>query len=285
MTIPYRKVTGENGISTLTVDVGLGDFKTIASTHPHFEQIVAGLDDDDRSVFELIDVGAGITRRFRQITDRISYDGSNILFDGDVIHSVLAEQLQRALESGEQNYEAIAKFWEKLEGNPNEHSRTQSYDWLVAHSFQITPEGDIVGFKGVHNGQGGFVSGNRSQATGKPSAFVDGVAVPPLSTVPNNIGTVVSMPRSEVAHDPSEACARGLHVSTRSYAADYGNVIIEVHVNPRDIVSVPTDGGGEKVRVCKYKVARVAVSEHEMGKTPVLANASNTWVGDVGYRV
>jgi hypothetical protein len=40
--------------------------------------------------------------------------------------------------------------------------------------------------------------------------------------------------------------------------------IVEIHTNPRDVVSVPTDGGGEKVRVCRYRVAAVV-------RTPLVA--------------
>lgn len=258
------------------------------SRHPHFEAIKAALASGDESVFDLFDVGTGIAKRFEQITDRVSYDGKNILFDGDPIHSALANQVQRALEANEPSFAPLARFWEKLESNPNEHSRTQAYDWLACHKFQITEDGDIVGYKGVtSDGNGGYISTTSSRVPGVPSAFVDGVPVPPLSVVPNKVGSVVTMPRSEVAHDPREACKRGLHVSTRSYAEGYGRrgAILEVHVNPRDIVSVPTDGGGEKVRVCRYKIARI--SESENGDAPVLRpnETKNSWVGDVGYAV
>jgi hypothetical protein len=33
--------------------------------------------------------------------------------------------------------------------------------------------------------------------------------------------------------------------------------MLEVHVNPRDVVSVPTDSNWQKVRCCRYKVVDV----------------------------
>jgi hypothetical protein len=43
-------------------------------------------------------------------------------------------------------------------------------------------------------------------------------------------------------------------VGTYDYAKRYANgALLKVHVNPRDVVSVPT-GEGEKVRVCRYVV-------------------------------
>lgn len=263
---------------------------TADEKHPHFRAILQGLEAGDPNVWRLFDVLTGVVSSFNAITDRVSYDGEQVLWDGDPVHSTLADQLVRAIEDGNpDNYTALAKFWEKLESNPNEHSRTQAYDWLSCHKFQITPEGDVVGFKGVSrdpNGNG-WVSGWASQVPDVPSAYVDGQPIAPLSQVPNNIGTVVTMPRSEVIHDPRQACKRGLHVSTRGYAGSYAHgTILEVHVNPRDIVSVPTDGGGAKVRACRYYIAREAVSDEEMGASPVLReNGPSIWPGDVGYKV
>jgi hypothetical protein len=263
------------------------------SFHPHFDEIVAGLRSGDNRVWDLFDVAGGIRRRFEQITDRVSWNGSEILWDGDPIHSVLADQLARAVQEGKSaNYTALAKFWEKVESNPEPHSREQAYDFLAAHKFQITPEGDVIGFKGVSktytaaDGVDVYHSVARSQVTGVPSAFVNGKPIEPLSTVPQSIGDTVTMPRSEVAHDPTQACKRGLHVATHGYASGYGTVL-EVHVNPRDIVSVPNDGLGAKVRVCRYYVAGVAGKENEYGQTVVRESnsADAQWAGDVGYKV
>ena len=256
--------------------------------HPHYQAILDGLQAGDESVYDLFDVAGGVMRRFQQITDRVTWDGTNVRLDGDVVHSAIADQIRRTIEVGEQDYRPLVRFWEKLESNPNEHSRQQAYDFLAAHTFQITEDGDVVGFKGVSRNEAGeFVSGWSSQVPDVPSAYVDGEPVPPQSVVPNKVGSVVTMPRGEVIHDPSQACRRGLHVSTRSYAESYGRqgAVLEVHVNPRDIVSVPTDGGGEKVRVCRYRVARVALDSYS--DRPVLRDNDSTpsWAGDVGYRV
>lgn len=261
--------------------------------HPHWNSILAGLRAGDPSVWGLFDVAKAVMTNFEAITDRVAFDGTDILWDGDPVHSVLAEQLERAVRDGNpDNYRALALFWEKLESNPSEHSRTQAYDWLASHKFQITPDGDVVGFKGVtktYNAADGvevFHSKFSSEVPGIPSGYVNGKPIPEKSKIPQAIGDIVTMPRSEVVHNPRLSCERGLHVATRAYAGGYGTVL-EVHVNPRDIVSVPTDANGAKVRVCRYKVARLAISEAEMGVSPVLRDnpTPNVWAGDVGYKV
>lgn len=289
MTIPHFISRG-GAVEVVTVfdETRPNPVLTADANHPHYQAILDGLLAGDESVYDLFDVAGGVMRRFQQITDRVTWDGTNVRLDGDVVHSAIADQIRRTIETGEQDYRPLVRFWEKLESNPNEHSRQQAYDFLAAHTFQITEDGDVVGFKGVtRTVDGEFVSGWSSQVPDVPSAYVDGEPVPPQSVVPNKVGTVVTMPRGEVIHDPTQACRRGLHVSTRSYAEAYGRngAVLEVHVNPRDIVSVPTDGGGEKVRVCRYRVARVALDSYS--DRPVLRDNDKTpsWAGDVGYRV
>lgn len=256
------------------------------SFHPHWNAIIRGLESGDPNVWELFDVATGVVNRFNQVTDRVSWNGKDVLWDGDPVHSALAEHLSRVIQSGDENgFVATAKFWEKLESNPNAHSREQAFGWLSASQFQITPDGDVVGYKGViANGDGTFRSWAKSSVTGSPSAFVNGEPLPERTHVTQSVGDIVTMPRSEVKHDPSVHCHRGLHVATRDYAAGYGDVILEVHVNPRDIVSVPNDANGAKVRACRYLVARIAGQEGDT--RPVLTDEpAPIWTGNVGYRV
>lgn len=286
-------LTQGNGPATVTAFNAASDSPVYSAddSHPHWDAIIEGLRSGDDGVWELFDVATGVLNQFKKVTDRVSWNGSEVLWDGDPIHTALADHLARAIAEGNvDNYTALAKFWEKLESNPEAHSREQAYDWLACHKFQITPEGDVVGYKGVRPGYVAadgvqvYHSTASSQVKGAPSAYVNGKAIPELSTVPQAIGDEVTMPRSEVAHDPSEACKRGLHVATYGYASGYGTVL-EVHVNPRDIVSVPTDGRGAKVRVNRYVAARIATEPADDGSAVLRESAENVWAGDVGYKV
>ena len=277
-----RDARGNATVTAFNVNDPEG-IKVADNHHPHFDAIVEGLRTGDPAVWDLFDVAGGMMRRFEKITDRVSFDGSNILWDGDPVHSVIAEQVKRALESGESNYEALARFWEKLETNPNDHSREQAYEFLASHDFQITADGDLVGYKGVYaNDDGSYSSWHASTVADKPSAYVNGKPLPPLSKVTARLGDEVSMPRSEVKHDPRVACHRGLHIATFNYAKGYGNTVVEVIVNPRDFVSVPTDGGGQKVRACAFKMSRVVTEANSGG--PVLKTDAPAWMPDVSYR-
>jgi hypothetical protein len=263
---------------------------TAHQSHPNFVKILDGLRRGDPSVWDLFDVAGGIMRRFQQVSERYSWNGSDVLFDGDPVDGPFADLLSRSLEEGNvENYTALAKFGEKVAQNPSEWSREQSFRFLSNHRFQITADGDVVAYKSVYDtgrvdaqGRKVYESGYASKVKGKPSAFVNGVAVPELSKVPQSIGDVVTMPRSEVDEDPNRSCSRGLHVATVNYWGGFKPGVIEVHVNPRDFVAIP-NAEDAKARVHRYYVSRVAV---EPDSSTVLTDAPTyQWAGDVGYRV
>lgn len=249
------------------------------SSHPHWQAIMTGLENNDHSIYELFDVQGGMVKRLKVLSDRVDYDGKNILFDGDVIHSALSEQILRFIQQGVGDYAPLVRFWEKLASNPNEHSREQLYRWLKTHNFTITDDGDIVGYKGVKVIWQDRAEGFRSIHSGK--AVVDGKEV--NGFVPNEPGAVITMPRSEVQHDPRVGCHSGLHVGTWDYANNFAQgAVLEVHVNPRDVVSVPTDCSDAKLRCCKYKVVQ-KLGKHYDGNA-VRPAEDYAWSGDVGYK-
>lgn len=274
----------ESGSRGSVVVLGPNGILQADSFHPHWQAISDAFDAGDESIYGLFDVREGLGRRLENLSERVSYNGEDILFDGTPVHSVLADQIKRALESGEADYMPLIRFWEKLESNPQQHSKEQAYRWLATHDFKITEDGDVVAYKGVvDNKNGTFSSISSSNVPDTPSGYVDGVPVPPLSTVTQKIGSVVTMPRDEVKHDPSVACHRGLHVGDWSYARGFARgAVLEVHVNPRDIVSVPNDERSRKVRTCKYKVVSVVTSEYSGGPVLRPAEVEETWE-DVGY--
>lgn len=245
------------------------------SNHPHWAAILNGLRAGDWSVFDLFDVQGGLVKKLTSLSDRVSFDGENILFDGDVQSGPLADHLIRCLESGVQDYGPVVKFWEKVSTNPDQRSREQLFTWLRNCEFTITEDGDILGYKGVTTeSEGSFLSIHSG------TAYVDGEEV--KGRIPNNPGTVVTMPRSQVRNDPNTHCSYGLHVGDWSYASSFGHgVVLEVHVNPRDVVSIPNDHSYRKMRACKYKVVKVREQE---SRKPIESFDEDAYGwNDVGY--
>lgn len=254
----FYQITSTEGHGAVTV-FDSGEAYTATDEHPNFRAIVASLieDDTDTSVLDLFDVARQAAAKLTRLTERVSVADGTVYFDGDRVDDSIAKAILRFAQQGVDDWKPLVAFMENVAANPNEHSRAQLYDWLVRYDFTITPEGHFIGYKGVQRDpEHGFVSIHRGPAV------VDGVAV--NGNVPNRIGAVVEIGRSVVHHDPSVGCSTGLHVGTFDYARSFGRgVVLECHVNPRDVVSVPTDCGWAKVRTCRYKVVDIIEVPYE----------------------
>lgn len=243
----YTLVGTEDG-SVITVFIPGRDPLVAHSTHPNFSEILVRVFDREPSVVDLFDVAVTAASRFQRLTERVTAASGRLYLDGEEVHNSLATQVCRFLSEGVEDWKPLVNFFENVQANPNEHSREQLYDWLSRRDFTITSDGMIVGYKGVQkDGNGDYTSISRG------TALVDGESF--TGQIPNPIGALVEMPRGEVHHDPSSGCSTGLHVGTYEYARSFSRqALLEVHVNPRDVVSVPTDSDWAKMRVCRYKV-------------------------------
>lgn len=259
MPLSFTINSADNGQQFVTIWAN-GVLTTPADdSHPNFQMIVnkcmdhaAGGEVDPQEVLDLFDIPATIERKFQRLSDRVTVEHGKIMFDGDECQPALSTQIIRFMDEGH-DFEPLVKFMEKIQSNPQEDSRTQAYAWLNNHDFTITEEGDVVGYKGVgSDGDGGYCSGFAG------TAMVNDVLYENVR-IPNAVGDTVTMPRSAVAHDPHAACHTGLHIGTFDYATAYSTngAMLRVIVNPRDIVSVPYDAAGEKIRVCRYVVDEI----------------------------
>lgn len=228
-----------------------GQMVSATDTHPNWAGIRAGVAADDPNVVDLFDIGVTAQARFDKLSERVSVKGGKVFFDNQPTHNALTEQVVRFIEDGQEDFGPLVEFFEKVQSNPNEHSREQLYSWLDVHDFTILPNGNFVGYKGVRSVA--TTDGVKYESISHGTAISDGVEY--TGAIPNPIGSVIEMPRDAVQHDPSVGCHTGLHVGTWNYASGFAQgAVLKVEVNPRDVVSVPTDCGHQKLRTCRYNV-------------------------------
>lgn len=236
---------GDTFVSAFVPGVGP---KAAHSSHPYFDAIVQGLLDGDEGVVELFDLSATAAAKFERLSERVTLKGGKLYLDGEVVNNALTQQVLRFIEEGVGDWQPLVSFFENVQANPNRHSREQLYNWLAGRAFSITEDGMIVGYKGVRED-------GRSIHSGR--AIVDGQEM--SGHIPNELGSVIEMPRGEVTFDPAVGCHYGLHVGSFDYAKSFAQgQLLEVVVNPRDVVSVPTDSDAAKMRVCRYRVVGAA---------------------------
>jgi hypothetical protein len=241
-------IVTEDGVSSITV-ISDGQILVANNDHPNYNEIVEYALAGDPEVVGLFDASGRVAERFEKLSERrVTVANSRVYFDGDEIHNSLTEAIVRFMNEGIEDWKGLVKFFEKIQTNPTEHSREQFFSWLKDRDFTITDDGDVIMYKGLTY-DGYSVHGG--------TAIVDGETI--TGKIPNNIGSVIEMPRSAVAHDPGSACSTGLHAADYGFANQFssGQRIVRIIVNPRDVVSVPSHGQFNKVRVCRYKVDKV----------------------------
>lgn len=154
--------------------------------------------------------------------------------DGKALPDCLSD---RVLKFKEANlpFDYLIKFARKLKKNSSFNSRKMLFKFLEHNGHPITASGNFIAYRGV------------------TSDFKDHHT----KTFDNSVGSICEMPREKVDDNPDNTCSHGLHVACYDYAYGFGSNLIEVEVNPTDVVCVPKDYNGTKMRVCKYRVVNV----------------------------
>lgn len=248
------KIMSVDGVRFVTVYEGDQVHLVSDETHSNLEEIITAAVSGG-NVTDLIDKGRLIQRSFDDIVvGRVAVRGGVVYFDDDPMDGAITKAILKFLDAGE-DVTPLVKFMENVMANPQEHSREQFYRWIEYHDFPIDDEGCIVAYKGVRARDGKF------ESISSGTAFVNGEKH--TGYIPNGVGDVVTMPRSEVEHDPGVACHVGLHAGTWSYASSFAQGgVYHVRINPRDVVSVPNDCSSQKVRVCRYEVIGLTATEY-----------------------
>lgn len=182
---------------------------------------------------------------------------NQILYKKEALPDSLSSRVIEFL-NNELPFAPLLKFFVKLKENPSFNSREMLYKFLEHNGHPITSEGNFIAYRGV-------TDDFKDKHTGK---------------FDNRVGRVCQVKRTEVDDNPNNTCSKGLHVACYGYAKDFASVVVDVEVNPKDVVAVPTDYNGTKMRVCRFKV--VAVSKGIV-KEPLVPTAYTAEDQDVEY--
>jgi hypothetical protein len=209
-----------------------------------FEGKMFTLQKDDSRYSKVVDaIKAGDMESIPSLVDVSKLlEGSPFeLVEGAVVvpgEGVLPEALSRriiALRNEGLPIEPLVKFWGKLKQNPSYNSRLMLYKFLEHNGHPLTEDGNFIAYRGVSEDF-------KDKHTGK---------------FDNSVGSVCEISRDQVDDNPNNTCSSGLHVACFDYARGFGERLVEVEVDPADVVAVPTDYNGTKMRVCKFVVVAV----------------------------
>lgn len=232
-TLPNTKVPskmiGSESFITIVVD---GVITTASQTHPNFEKAHKLLAKGDvEGVAALLNTVHAL-RTYSK--DDIKVIGNQVLYKNVVFDSGITRRIVREMHN-DRPYQHLVNFFEKLMQNPSRDAVYQLYGFLVHNDIELADDGDFYAWKRVRENY-------TDCATGK---------------FDNSPGKVVEMPRNMVDEDKTKTCSFGLHCASKDYLPHYfGGTgrVIQVKVNPRDVVAIPVDYDNAKMRVCRYQV-------------------------------
>ncbi len=205
---------------------------TINPRHKNYAEVEKALKEQR---FDDIEALVDITTKVRAFTKKsISIKDGILYFKKEPINNSLTSKIIEMTNCGAEATPLIL-FMHNLMDNPAEFARQELYSWLETNRMPITPDGCFLAFKNVSKNF-------RDVYTGK---------------IDNSVGKVVEMKREEVDPNRNNTCSRGLHFCAKEYLGAFsGERTLLLKINPRDVVSIPSDYNNQKGRCCRYEVVQ-----------------------------
>jgi hypothetical protein len=235
-----------SGSGRIAVVVNGRDY-SVEPAHPAYKEIRQAIKDGNEAlIVEKLDIGKVIS----DFTEgKIKILGGQILHGDRPIGGALVNRIMQFM--GQQlPFEPLVKFLDNLMENPSKRAVDELYRWVDRQDCPITEDGCFLGYKYL-NKAGIHEVGRPIGEPENTEIYVDVHS----KTIRQWIGKVVTMERNQVDDNWGVLCSEGLHVGSSQYSYS-GDVRVMVKVNPRDVVSVPTEDA-EKLRTCAYEIIRV----------------------------
>lgn len=275
MAYPYI-VQGNN--ITVVID---NKIHTFSKTHVCFERLKEAIKTDDwDGVKDLIEPKKAVLNYGK---GHIEIQGENLFWKGEAMHNALATKIVEMLRDGFP-IEPMVLFMENLMQNPSRRAVTELYGFLEKGELPITPDGHFLAYKRVRDT---YFDVHSNSVLNKPANLMSDNEVDALPLVAGQVAvdiedgvTVVTMERNAVDDDKDRTCSSGLHFCSKDYLGHFGGErIMILKINPRDVVSIPSDYNDSKGRACRYEViGELGVNPDEAFTKPVQDTAAGSTV-------
>lgn len=224
---------------------------TISNTHLTYQRVVDAIKAGDwETVKQSIDPVKVVINYGR---GNVSVQGSELFWKGEKFNGALATRMVAMLQDGF-DITPMVHFMDNLMENPSKRAVDELYGFLEKNNLPITPDGHFLAYKRVR----------------------DNYFDCHTDTMDNSVGRVVEMARNKVDDNKDNTCSAGLHFCSQEYLKSFGgDRTVIVKINPRDVVSIPSDYNNSKGRACRYEViGELAVEEEDAFTRPVQGEAN-----------
>jgi len=210
-------------------------------SHPNYEKLIKYLRSGNVEYFE---ASYDIVSQVNAFCDGyIACQDETLTWNGIKMPDMFVETIVDMIKQGFP-FEPMLNFLDNLSQNPSDHAVVELFDFMKNKNMPITSDGCFLAYKAVREDYKDIYSG----------------------TFDNSVGSICEIPRNKVDNNRDAGCSHGLHVGAIDYAKSYGGINLDDNdndggnklmickVNPRDVVSVPTDSKFQKLRCCRYEV-------------------------------
>jgi len=239
-------IIDSNGVVNTVVS---GKTYVFSRKQPHYDRLIFCMRSNNIEHFEMLfEIGSNIEH---YCMGAVSLTDGRLYWDGNPMPALFNDRISDMRDQGS-DFSPMLAFLENLSDNPSDKSIVELFDFLQHKDLPITTDGHFLAYKAVDNNFNDKFSGKFS----------------------NNVGNIVEVSRDNVDKDRNTHCGSGLHVGSIDYVVNYGSQcsvdkggnittsdggdqIVVCKVNPRDVVSVPTDSRFMKLRTCRYEVVSI----------------------------
>lgn len=239
--------------SNVVVVIGNKSY-TVSKTHLTYQKVLDAIKAQDWEAVKAVVDPKKVVLNYGK--GNVSVQGETLYWKGEQLNGGLAVRMIQMLQDGFP-IEPMVAFMENLFTNPSKRAVTELYGFLEKNNLPITPEGHFLAYKKVRKDFLDIHSG----------------------TMDNSVGKVLEMERNAVDDDKDRTCSTGLHFCGMSYLPHFGGCdsrTVIVKINPRDVVSIPSDYNDAKGRACRYEViGELGVNPEDAFTAPVQTDAND----------
>jgi len=227
---------------------------TVSRTHITYQKVLDAIKSSDWNTVRdtinpkkvVLNYGAG----------NIEIQGDDLFWKGQPLHNALTSRMIAMIQEGFP-IEPLVLFMENLMSNPSKRAVDELYGFLEKNNLPITPDGHFLAYKKVRSDYMDCHSG----------------------TFNNSIGMICEMERNQVDDDKDRTCSTGLHFCSQEYLNHFGGEhTMILKINPRDVVSIPSDYNNSKGRCSRYEViGELGVNPEDAFTAAVQDNANTEW--------
>lgn len=215
----------------------------VTKDHPMYKKLFEAYRDKDADTFvELYDRQQSLDNYVNTspvaVAAGVSVVDGNVYYNGVQLQNVVVETIRNMMQHG-LDFQPMVRFLERAIKSNSQRVVEELFRFIEACGLTITEDGCFLAYKTVGHDYWDKYS----------------------HTVLNTVGApILRKERWEVDDNPNRTCSKGYHVGALAYAGPGGTYnghddhVMICKVAPEDVVSVPVDYNGQKLRCCWYEV-------------------------------